>query len=123
MKQLCIFADGSNVICRVAKRILATPEMTVFESSTAAETLEMCRRSMPHIIVVSNNLPDMSAPDLIRAIRSIQGAVTPRILLSLVEMDVAAIMRARRAGADSYLLKPFVREQLLGSFRTIEIAA
>jgi DNA-binding response OmpR family regulator len=32
-------------------------------------------------------------------------------------------MRARRAGADSYLLKPFVREQLLGSFRTIEIAA
>ncbi|MBB6013453.1 DNA-binding response OmpR family regulator [Aquamicrobium lusatiense] len=65
----------------------------------------------------------MSTPDLIRAIRSIQGAVTPRILLSLVEMDVAAIMRARRAGADSYLLKPFVREQLLGSFRTIEIAA
>lgn len=123
MKQVCIFADGSNVICRVAKRILATPEMTVFESGTGAETLEMCRRSMPHIVVVSTNLPDMSAAELIRQVRSVESTVTPRILLSLIEMDIGAIMRARRAGADGYLLKPFVREQLLDSLRTVKIAA
>lgn len=123
MKQLCIFADESNVICRVAKRILASPEMTVYESGTGAETLEMCRRSMPNILVISTNLPDMSAAELIRQIRSVESNVTPRILLSLVKVDVGAIMRARRAGADGYMLKPFVREQLLDCFRTVDIAA
>ncbi|MET3661076.1 response regulator [Aquamicrobium ahrensii] len=123
MKQFCMFADGSNVIRRVAKRILATPELTVLESGTGAEALEICRRTMPHVVVVSTNLPDMEAADLIREIRAIKNAVKPRILISLVEMDVGAIMRARRAGAEGYLLKPFDRDQLLGSIQTAKIAA
>ncbi|EXL04461.1 response regulator [Aquamicrobium defluvii] len=123
MKQFCMFADGSNVIRRVAKRILATPELTVLESGTGAEALEICRRTMPHIVVVSTNLPDMEATDLIREIRAIKNALTPRILISLVEMDVGTIMRARRAGAEGYLLKPFDRNHLLGCLQTMKIAA
>jgi len=123
MKQSCMFVDASSVVRRVAKRILATPDMTVFESGSGAEAVEMCRQTMPHVIVVSTNLPDMSAVDLIRQIRAIDGPAAPKLLISLVEMDVGAIMRARRAGADGYLLKPFDRGQLLDSFRTLKIAA
>lgn len=123
MKQFCMFADGSNVVRRVAKRILATPELTVLESGTGAEALEICRRTMPHIVVVSTNLPDMEATDLIREIRAIKNAPTPRILISLVEMDIGTIMRARRAGAEGYLLKPFDRNHLLGCLQTTKIAA
>ena len=123
MKQSCMFVDASSVVRRVAKRILATPDMTVFEGGSGAEAVEMCRKTMPHVIVVSTNLPDMSAVDLIRQIRAIDDPAAPKLLISLVEMDVGAIMRARRAGADGYLLKPFDRGQLLDSFRTLKIAA
>lgn len=123
MKQFCMFADGSNVVRRVAKRILATPELTVLESGTGAEALEICRRAMPHVAIVSTNLPDMEATDLIREIRAIKNTLTPRILISLVEMDVGTIMRARRAGAEGYLLKPFDRNHLLGCLQSAKIAA
>jgi len=52
-----------------------------------------------------------------------EGAVKPQILISLVEVDVASIMRAKRAGAQGYLLKPFNRPQLLERFRVLKIAA
>lgn len=123
MKQYCMFADGSNVIRRVARRILATPQLTVLESGTGAEMLEICRRMMPHIVIVSTNLPDRDAVEVIREIRAVKSAVTPRILISLVEMDIGTIMRARRAGAEGYLLKPFDRSQLLATLQMAKIAA
>lgn len=45
------------------------------------------------------------------------------MLISLVEVDIGAIMRAKRAGAQGYLLKPFNRSQLIERFRTLQIAA
>ena len=43
--------------------------------------------------------------------------------LSCSTVDVASIMRAKRAGAEGYLLKPFNRAQLLESFRSLTTAA
>jgi two-component system chemotaxis response regulator CheY len=43
-------------------------------------------------------------------------ATRPRIMLCLTGVDVGAIMRAKRAGALDYVLKPFDREQLLARF-------
>jgi len=40
-----------------------------------------------------------------------------------VEMDIGTIMRARRAGAEGYLLKPFDRSQLLATLQMAKIAA
>ncbi|TIU51063.1 MAG: response regulator, partial [Mesorhizobium sp.] len=52
-----------------------------------------------------------------------ESPIKPQILISLVELDIASIMRAKRAGAQGYLLKPFNRPQLLERFRALKIAA
>jgi len=78
---------------------------------------------MPDVVVVDGALPDMQAADVIRRIRAMESPVRPHILISLVEVDAAAIMRAKRAGAQGYLLKPFNRGQLLEAFRFLKIAA
>ncbi len=78
---------------------------------------------MPDIIVVDATLADMETVDLIRSLRSLTSPVTPQILVSLVEVDIGAIMRAKRAGAQGYLLKPFNRSQLLERFRSLHLAA
>jgi two-component system chemotaxis response regulator CheY len=44
-------------------------------------------------------------------------------MLCLTEIDIGAIMRAKRAGAEGYLLKPFNRPQLLDCFRNMQTAA
>lgn len=119
----CMFVDDSSVIRKVAKRILTGPDMLVIEAEGGHEALRMCSADMPDIIVVDATLGDMEAADLIRSVRSLAAVSVPQILLSLVEVDIGAIMRAKRAGAQGYLLKPFNRSQLIERFRTLNIAA
>ncbi|RWB27173.1 response regulator [Mesorhizobium sp.] len=119
----CMFIDHSSVIRKVAKRILGGSDMLVIEAARGFDAVEMCTADMPDIIVVDGALPDMQAEDVIRRVRAMDGPIRPQILISLVEVDVASIMRAKRAGAQGYLLKPFNRTQLLECFRTLRIAA
>ncbi len=119
----CMFIDDSSVVRKVAKRILGGPDMLVIEAANGTEALDLCGTEMPDIIVVDGALPDMESVDVIRRIRAIPSPIKPRIAICLVEMDIGAIMRARRAGAQDYLLKPFDRSQLLNCFRNLEAAA
>jgi two-component system chemotaxis response regulator CheY len=118
----CMFVDDSSVIRKVAKRILGGSEMIVIEAASGLDALEMCSADMPDIIVVDGALPDVPAVDLIRRVRAMESPIRPQILISLVELDIASIMRAKRAGAQGYLLKPFNRPQLLERFRTLKSA-
>ncbi len=118
----CMFVDDSPVIRKVAKRILGGPDLLVVEASTGYDAIAMCGTEMPDIIVVDGGLPDLSAVEFIRRIRSIESLVKPQIVISLTEVDISAIMRAKRAGAQGYLLKPFDRPQLIDRFRMLEAA-
>ncbi|TPN82537.1 response regulator [Mesorhizobium sp. CU2] len=119
----CLFVDDSSVIRKVAKRILGGFDMMVAEAASGLEAADICATDMPDVIVIDGGLADMPAVDLIRRIRAMEAPVKPQILVSLIEVDVAAIMRAKRAGAQGYLLKPFNRAQLLESFRFLKLAA
>jgi two-component system, chemotaxis family, chemotaxis protein CheY len=118
----CMFVDDSNVVRKVAKRILGGPDMVVIEAASGAEAIDMCSIQMPEIIVIDGALPDMPTEDVIRRIRSIPSLIKPRIAICLIEFDLGAIMRAKRAGAQDYLLKPFDRSQLLARFRNLDAA-
>jgi two-component system chemotaxis response regulator CheY len=118
----CMFVDDSSVIRKVAKRILGGPDMIVVEAGSGLEALDMCMAEMPDIIVVDVALPDMTAEEFIRRTRAIDTQVNPQIMLCLMEVDIGAIMRAKRAGAQGYLLKPFNRSQLLERFRQLQAA-
>lgn len=119
----CMIVDDSSVVRKVAKRILASHDVLVTEATTGTEALSLCSREMPDLIVVDTTLPDMAAADLIRELLSYPAVVKPTILICIAEVDVGAIMRAKRAGASGYLLKPFNRPQLLERFREFAVAA
>lgn len=115
----CLFVDDSSVIRKVAKRILSGPDMVVVEAASGFEGIDVCAEEMPDFILIDSGLPDISAEEFIRHVRALQTDNPPRIAICLTEMDVPAIMRAKRAGAQGYLLKPFNRAQLLDNFRIL----
>jgi two-component system chemotaxis response regulator CheY len=118
----CMFVDDSSVIRKVAKRILGGPDMLVVEAGSGGEAFDMCQAEMPDIIVVDSALPDMTAVEFIQRVRGIPSPIKPQIMLCLIEIDIGAIMRAKRAGAQGYLLKPFNRAQLIERFRALQAA-
>ncbi len=119
----CLFVDDSSVIRKVAKRILSGPDLQVLEAANGADAVAICASDMPEIIVIDGVLPDMTPVELIRRVRDLGSKAKPQIALCLTEVDIPAIMRAKRAGAHGYLLKPFNRPQLLDRFRAFEEAA
>jgi two-component system chemotaxis response regulator CheY len=119
----CMFVDDSSVIRKVAKRILSGTDMLVIEAGSGLDALEMCGTNIPDIMVIDGALSDIPAVDLIRRVRAMGARSKPQILISLVELDVGSIMRAKRAGAQGFLLKPFNRPQLLERIQSLRIAA
>lgn len=119
----CMFVDDSSVIRKVAKRILGGSNLVIVEAESGGHAIAMCETEMPDIIVVDSQLPDMGVVEFIRLVRQIESRVKPQIAICLTEVDIGAIMRAKRAGAQGYILKPFTRPQLLERFRTLEQAA
>ena len=119
----CMIVEKSAVVCKVAKRILAAPDRFVVEAATASEALGMCEAEMPDAIIVEAEPADMELNDFITAVRAMQTDVKPAIIVSMIEMDLVRMTKAKRAGATDYLLKPFDRSQLLSRFETITRAA
>ncbi len=119
----CMIVDDSSVIRKVAKRIIAGPDMQVVEASNGFQALGMCAAEMPDLIMVDGNLPDMTVVEFIRQALATPSPVKPRIMICIPQFDLGAIMRAKRAGAQFYLLKPFNRPQLLDRFRSLQDAA
>ena len=123
MMKRCMIVDDSNIIRKVAKRILSGPDLAIVEASNGFDALAMCRSHMPEIIIVDTTLPDMEVEDFIRQAMAAHPLTKPSIHICLIQFDVGAIMRAKRAGAKGYILKPFDRTQLLEQFREMDMAS
>jgi two-component system chemotaxis response regulator CheY len=117
----CMIVDDSSVIRKVAKRILSGPELVVIEASSATEALYMCEADMPHIIVLDMTLPDMDAVEFIRRAMALESQIKPQIVVCVTQFDIGPIMRAKRAGAKGYILKPFNRQLLIDRFRAMDL--
>lgn len=113
MKRLMI-ADSSDVVRKVAHKILSELGYKVSEASSAREALITCEAQLPDVIIVDSGID--GALDLITNIRSMPGGATARIFYCVIEADLKTMMRGKRAGASDFLLKPFDRQILTKIF-------
>jgi two-component system chemotaxis response regulator CheY len=118
-----MIVDDSSIIRKVVKRILGGPELVVVEAGNGHDAVDMCAAEMPDAIILDATLPDMQATEFIQAVKALPGAQRVRILVAILEFDIGAIMRAKRAGAHGYMLKPFNRAQLVDRVRELKLAA
>lgn len=108
----CMIVDGSPVVRKVARRLIASDTIVVSTADTGYQTVAACSVEMPDVIILDDDLSDMPAPEVISQIRALPGGENSSIYLCLPEVDITKIMRAKRAGAAGYLLKPFNRASI-----------
>jgi len=117
-----LIVEDSEVVRKVARRIL---EVLGFESSEAADTeaaLEKCQEMMPDFVLLDADLPDAAGIDFIRTLRDMPGGKIPEILCILTENSVAQITEALEAGATDFLMKPIDREQIEAKLAEMDAA-
>ncbi len=120
MKQVLI-VDDSNVIRKVARRILESMKLQISEAEDGRQALEACVSTMPDAILLDWNMPVMDGFDFMRELRKLPGGDRPKVVFCTTENDIAHIARAMHAGADEYIMKPFDAEIVRSKFAEIGI--
>lgn len=120
MPRRYLIVDDSNVIRRVAERIMTRRGADVTEAETAERGIALCRLDMPEFIIVDIMLPDMNTLDFIRAVQALPAARRPRIFVLMFQFDLPTLLRCCRAGAIGHIMKPFTAAQLNARLDEIE---
>ena len=120
----CLIIDDSSVIRNVAERILESHGFRVSHAETGANARNHCSQEVPDAIIVDWDLPNEDSIELIRDLRLCgSDDKRPKIIYLTTEMDVAAMTKAKRAGADGLFMKPFDRSTMEEKFREMGLAA
>jgi DNA-binding NarL/FixJ family response regulator len=102
----------------VASLLGNEPDMQlVAEAANGREALEQFRKHRPDVTLMDLQMPGMSGIDAITAIRA-EFPEARIVVLTTYAGDVQVI-RALRAGARGYLLKNFLRKDLLDTIRAV----
>lgn len=112
MSRKCLVVDDSKVIRKVARHILETLNFSVNEAVDGSDALNQCMTAPPDVILLDWNMPVMSGMEFLRALRSTDLAVRPKVVFCTTENGMGHIRAAIDAGADEYVMKPFDRETL-----------
>jgi DNA-binding NarL/FixJ family response regulator len=117
IKILCV-DDHPVVLDGLSSIIAMQPEMELAATASNGEAaLKTFREHRPDVALVDLRLPDMSGIELIKAFRKIDNRAKA-IVLSSYDGD-ADIQRALDAGAQGYVSKGLVRDELLTAIRTV----
>jgi DNA-binding NarL/FixJ family response regulator len=110
--------DHPVVLDGLAAIIALQPDLEIAATaSNGKAALQAFEGQKPDVTIVDLRLPDMSGFDLIEAIHKLDSRAKI-IVLSSYDGD-ADIQRALDAGAQGYVAKGLVREELLNAVRTV----
>jgi two-component system, chemotaxis family, chemotaxis protein CheY len=112
MSPECLILDDSRLVRAVARSHMEALGFAVSEANGGHEALIQCNHSAPDVVLVDWNMPEMDGIEFIRAVRADPSLRQPKLLLCSTEKRLHMIRNALRAGADSYLMKPFDRAML-----------
>jgi twitching motility two-component system response regulator PilG len=114
-----LVVDDSSTIRRSAETMLAAEGYDVVTAENGFEALSMVARHSPDLIFVDIMMPRLDGYQTCALIKqNSEFKATPVVMLSSKDglFDKA---KGRIVGSDQYITKPFSKEELLGTIKTL----
>jgi len=110
-----LVVDDNEFMRNVARRVLQTLRARkVLEAATAAEALEMTTLGHVDVVLCDYEMKPESGLEFVRKLRKLpdeKKARTPVIMVT-GHSDEDLVLRAREAGIDGYVVKPYSAQSL-----------
>ena len=103
----CLIVDDSQVVRKVARRIVEALDFEAAEAADGVEGLALCRAAMPHAVLLDRAMPNMDGLEFLRQLRRTPGGDKPVVVFCSADNEPAQIAAALDHGADEYIMKPF----------------
>jgi len=112
----CLVVDDSRVIRMVARKIIEDLKMTCDEAEDGLLAVEAVKRSMPDIVLLDWNMPNMNGLEFLKALRAMPNGAGPVVIFCTTENDLDHITAALSEGANEYIMKPFDADIIQSKF-------
>ena len=114
-----MIAEDDNVTALLTGEVLRRAGFAVVRATNGESALEEMERHHPKVMILDINMPRRDGLEVLRIVRrNLEGARVRILVLSgHAQADVAE--RARRDGADDYLVKPFAPSELVDRVRRL----
>src|SRR5579872_6837646 len=106
-RPLCLLVDDSRVIRRMASDILVSLGLRTAEAEHGLAAVEFCRKTVPDLVLLDWNMPEMDGITCLRALRAMELTPRPIVVMCTTENGLSKIQEALEAGADEYIMKPY----------------
>ena len=108
-----LVVDDDPLICEMITTTLAEHGFLTRRASDAREAIYLMQRETADIVLLDVHLPDISGYQVCRRLRDDYGDAVGIILISGERMESMDLVAGMLLGADDYLVKPFVLDELL----------
>lgn len=118
MRRKLILADESIIIHKTVELVLSERNIDIEIISDGEEALKVIKNEVPDIVLADIDLPEMNGYELCSAIKKEPSLENVPVILMVESVKEFDGERAKKAGADDYLIKPFEPQELLNRVDT-----
>ncbi len=110
-----IVADNDSMMRGLLRTVLEQPKRTILLCVDGLEAVEVASQSLATLVLLDLRMPKMDGIEACHQIRALPDyATVPIVILTVFDAE-SMKRRALRAGATTFLGKPFSRAALLGA--------
>ncbi|MFQ5451063.1 MAG: response regulator [Nitrospinaceae bacterium] len=116
--------DDSKAIRLILGKILKDLGFDVVDASNGFEALERLRdNGKMDIALVDWNMPEMNGFEFICEVRKDDSYKDMPLMMVTTETEMTQVIKALKAGANEYVMKPFTKEMILEKLNLMGIAS
>jgi two-component system chemotaxis response regulator CheY len=114
--------DDSRTVRIILRQALAEAGLEVVEAANGREGLDQLHtHGDVELVLVDWNMPEMNGLEFIQAVRARREYDPIRIMMVTTETEQEQVVRALKAGANEYLMKPFTKEVLIAKLSLLDV--
>lgn len=117
MSQKILIIEDQSIMRRNVALMLQLEGYTALTAANGLEGLEVARSEHPDLILCDVMMPEMDGYGTLRAIREDETLKKTPFIFLTAKGDRGDVREGLGLGADAYLTKPVVREDLLDAVR------